>query len=287
MQTILTKAFGSELKTALKKTKIRQNALACHLKITPSAVSQTISGILVPSREHFDRITALLEGKTDISTLRDLWQRIRLGETEVSSAFNRKLHQSRQCRKLSVVNLANLSGISASRLRKLESDPGALPNAEEAEKLARILPGDFAQHVASCGDLDEPYTRRVTPILEVADRAADLPLISGDILSRYDGKESLADFAAGNAWEKVRCGVSTRGAVCAVELDAAAMGFAAPGKLLVFLGESSARKMSALTITEIGGRLRFVPTGQNASRKSALWRLPVAEIVYQPEKFLQ
>ncbi|MCQ2352614.1 MAG: transcriptional regulator [Victivallaceae bacterium] len=287
MQTILTRAFGCELKAVLKKAGIRQKVLAHHLKMTPSAISQTVSGILVPSRENFDQIAILVGDKADVSTLRDLWKRIRLGEKEIRSAFNRALLQFRQRRRLSVVKLANLSGIPASRLRKLESDPEAFPDASEAEKLALILQCDFGSYAASRGDQDEPYTPRVTPILEVADRAAELPLIDGEMLLLYSGKESLADFAAGNALEKVRCGALNRGAVCAVVLDAAAMDFAAPGKLLVFLGEEFMMNISSLSITEIDGELLFLPTAQSVRCQKACWRLPVAEVVYQPEKFLQ
>ncbi|GEM_PF-5535164 len=284
MQSILTKTFGEELRAALKAAHVRQNTLARHLNMTPSAISQTISGVLVPSRERLDQIVALLEGKADVVRLRRLWQRIRLGESEVHSAANKELLERRRKRHLSVVTLANLSGISAARIRELESDPGALPSAEEAEKLSGILKCDLGGYATSDGDADVRYTPVVTPILEVADRAMDLPLLSAEMLMHYRDGEPLADFAAGHALENVRCGVLNRGAVCAVVLDAGMMKINVPGKLRVFLSEGFFGELSALTLALTEKGLFFLPSSPSASAEKTYWRLPVTEVVFHPGK---
>ena len=102
--------LGAAIKAALKSGRRRQKALAGHLGITASAVSQMLHGRLLPDREKMEAILEFLMADARLSgLLMELWRRSRLGDFPERSDFNRRFgaHNEIFDRTQRIIELAN------------------------------------------------------------------------------------------------------------------------------------------------------------------------------------
>ncbi|MCQ2378155.1 MAG: helix-turn-helix domain-containing protein [Victivallaceae bacterium] len=284
MKSALTTAFGRQLKSALAAVGLRQNELADRMGLTASAVSQIVNGVLMPSRENLDRMMRYLGDSAEADALPSLWQRIRLGDREVFSRVNRALRNARRRRKLSIVHLADLCGISAERIRQLETDPDALPREGEIAALTAVLPVEPKRLRPRRDDLS--YSPEAAPLSVAADAGGLLPLLSETaLLSDYrPEKESLAAFAARTAEKTLPCCDPAAGAVAAVALDASVLGLDADGIVLALLGDETQDARPDLYLTAAKGKTALKSGSAAARMRNAEWKLPVPEIIFYPAR---
>ena len=284
MKSALCALFGRRLKEALKASGLRQNELARETKLTGSAVSQIVNGVFVPSRQTLDKMLELIGDSEYADHLAALWQRIRLGEKDALSPVNREIRNGRRRRRISVVQLANLSGISAERIRQLESGFDLFPTEEEIRSLVAVLPCKPERLRPKPAREEILYSNAPTPYLAAAEGPLDLPLIPGERLKEYRPPESFAVFAASAATSVTPCIHPATGAVAAAFFDAKTLGVGADGSLLVLLGEENLEKKPDFYL--IAKAKRFMLNNEDFAgrQKGVLWKLPAVEIVFMPSR---
>ncbi len=136
--------LGELIRGYLKQSKLRQLDFAQALAVSPSAVSQMLSGRMVPSLAQLDTMAQKLAlDRNQAAELRDYLARIRTGEEEIRSPLNDFIRSARIRRGLSVGQLSRLTGIPAADLSTLESRIGAQPSPTEAVRLAAVLECDI------------------------------------------------------------------------------------------------------------------------------------------------
>ena len=136
----LKKHFGDQLKQCIKKSNVRQVDVAEALGLSPSAVSQMLSGRIVPKLGQLDVIMQLLSlDRCVCADLRDCLARIRSGDEELRSPLNDFIKSSRTECGLSIAKLSEMSGIPEENLIMLENRLNIQPTPYEAVRLAAIF----------------------------------------------------------------------------------------------------------------------------------------------------
>ena len=144
--TELKLKLGALIRVYLKHSKLRQLDFARALNVSASAVSQMLSGRMVPSLAQLDIICQKLAlDRNQTAELRDCLTRIRTGEAHISSPLNDFLKSARIRRGLSISQLSNLTGIPAKDISTLETKVGVRPSPTEAVRLAAVLECEIAE----------------------------------------------------------------------------------------------------------------------------------------------
>lgn len=303
--------LGAAIKAALKSGRRRQKALAGHLGITASAVSQMLHGRLLPDREKMEAILEFLMADARLSgLLMELWRRSRLGDFPERSDFNRRFVELCRGRGLSVPQLAVRSGLTTARLRELSDDPGARPDGEERRILSGIFgcaPDDWLPDEA-----EQTYGDFPTPVLEAGDRNGgevlipecfpgggrieELPLLSLAELAAFSPQtDSLAGFAETNSRRSLPHLPVEAVGVVAVSADSADLGLALPGEVRLLLAEHRPPGFHKLDLAadrnggfrlcvqeRDAGKIRSLMCGRPRGRFRERWRLPVLELTLVP-----
>ncbi len=206
----LKEHFGTLLKAHIKKAKLRQRDVAAVLELSPSAVSQMLSGRLILNMKQLDLIVEKLSlDRNDCSELRDCLARIRAGDEELRSPLNDFIRSSRTKKGLSVEQLSQMSGISVENLQMLENRLNVQPTPHEAVRLAAIFEcelnelwqvspstvipmttaGEAKRRASMFCDVSTPY--KVDP-----NSAIKTPVVEFEELTRFDFRcDKLLDFA--------------------------------------------------------------------------------------------
>ena len=144
--TELKMKLGALIRAHLKCSGLRQLDLAAALELSPSAISQMLSGRMVPSLAQLDVMCEKLAlSRRQVAELRDCLSRIRTGESDISSPLNDFLKNARIRRGLSIKQLSDLTGIPAIDLKMLETRVGIRPNPTEAVRLSAALDCDLTE----------------------------------------------------------------------------------------------------------------------------------------------
>ena len=132
--------FGNMLKKHIKDSKVRQLDIAAALELSASAVSQMLSGRIVPSMKQLDTMTRLLQLDRNVcAELRDCLMRIRSGDEYMRSPLNDFIRSARIRCGLTVKQLAVMTGIPEENLNMLESCLNVQPTPHEAVRLSAIF----------------------------------------------------------------------------------------------------------------------------------------------------
>lgn len=210
--TPLKSMFGEKLRNLLIASPLRQRDIAEALDVSNSAVSQMLSGKIVPQHEQLGVICEKLHLDRDqVTELTAMLARIRNGERVLRSQFNQLLFSARCERGLELPKLANLTGVSASRLQVLETCFGAIPTLEEINKLAPVLscsPEDMlisaglarpkvSGSAVSVGEVSQDFKtpKRMLPLLQL-DQLKDLKS-SGESLFGFAARVALRQTGRG------------------------------------------------------------------------------------------
>lgn len=132
--------FGKLLKQYIRQSKVRQLDVAQALDLSPSAVSQMLSGRIIPHLKQLDTITQLLQLERPVcAELRDCLMRIRSGDEHLRSPLNDFIRSSRTRCGLSLKQLSAMTGIPEENLEMLETKLNVQPTPHEAVRLAAIF----------------------------------------------------------------------------------------------------------------------------------------------------
>ena len=120
--TDLKAQFCKQLKKYIKNAGVKQCELASALKMSASAVSQMLSGLIVPNVKQLDIIMEKIAlDRVTCAVLRDYLIRIRSGEEDLRSPLNDFIRDSRIKAGLSIEELSEQSGIPVEDLNNLEN----------------------------------------------------------------------------------------------------------------------------------------------------------------------
>ncbi|MBE6367808.1 MAG: helix-turn-helix transcriptional regulator [Lentisphaerae bacterium] len=198
----LKKFLGDQLKQHMKNSKVRQLTIAKAMGVTPSAVSQMLSGKMTPSMAQLNTFLEVL--KLDPATggkLRECLAKLRSGDTVLRSPLNEFIFSQRTERCLSLDQLAFMTGIPVENLSDLENRFEAVPSPHEATRLAAVFncapsdiwsvspdaPAAFPGQVV----FNDPCGRP-----EIAGAQPKSPVINFADLAKFDSKvDNLMSFA--------------------------------------------------------------------------------------------
>lgn len=284
----LKQQFVRLLREVLNDSGMTRGELIAHLGISASAMSQMLNGELLPTVTRLDQlIEALHPSVENAEKLQNMVLWLRSGATREHSDFNRRLFMARCQSLLTIDQLAMASGISAARLRRLESTAYAVPTPDEAAALSGIfgLPLEAGILVGASG---QGGALKVAESLNVV-----LPKITIDALSAYSKKEDLLKCVEANSIGFLAFHLLPAEAVAVVCAPAKRFGVALPGMLELVLGNARPQGFMRLELCrELRGDGFFVDgdaefygnallTG--GGKKKAAWRLPVLQINHIPE----
>ncbi len=231
--------FGDKLRKHLSNASLRQRDLAEAMKISCSAVSQMISGKIVPGHAHITTICQTLKLDRNQSTeLISMLVRIRNGERELRSRFNQMLFATRCERGISMEELSSLTGIPAYRLALLETACEVQPTIEEINKLSPAL-ACRPEEMLVCAGMVRP---RITgSAISVSDVAEDfqcsqqgLPMLYLEQLAEFKvSKESIFGFAAHAAHRQTRVGTHLSVPAVAVNCRARDLNLGTEGEVIL------------------------------------------------------
>lgn len=211
--TDLKKHFGSLLKKYIRESSCRQVDIAAALELSPSAVSQMVSGRMCPNLKQLDVITRTLSlDRTACAELRDCLMRIRSGDDQMRSPLNDFIKSERIRCGLTVEQLSQVCGIKQDTLIMLENKLNVQPTPWEAVRLAAIfncnlselwqsVPDQEASSVLSEVSAAQKYGHPVlrdnsAPYRADASSHIKTPVIRFEDLKKFNAKfDHLIDFA--------------------------------------------------------------------------------------------
>ena len=265
--------------------------LCDRLGISASAVSQMLSGDMLPTVRRLDQIIELLHpAADDAEKLQNMLLWLRSGSSRKLSEFNRRLFMARCQNSLTIEQLALASAIPASRLRRLERTAYAEPTMDEAATLSHILGQALVD-----GLLMPPPAPALTPVRKVAESADDmvLPRITLERLSNYFAGDDILRFAERNGCGFLAFHLLPAEAVAAVRAPAERFGAALPGTLELVLGNDRPYGFMRIELCRERSGDGFFMDGDGAlagclwtadsHKRAAAWRLPVLQVNHIPQ----
>ncbi len=148
----LREEFAAMLRHELVRTRVKQNVLAEHLDVTPSAVSQLLQGKITPNMKQLDRIFELLGLERQRAfELRCMLARIRCGADTVQSPLGELVMRLRSEKGLSRDQLAAACSLPLKTIELLETSPNAIPDVADLRSLAPALGCDEAELLGAAG----------------------------------------------------------------------------------------------------------------------------------------
>lgn len=288
--------FGMLLRKLLRERGIRQTSVSVLLGVTNSAVSQMLSGKIVPNAEQLNSILRLLKAEpAQVSELKLLVARVRMGGESFRSPFNEWFSSIRQQAGYTQSSLAHAAGIPLRQLRQLENNFAVEPTLEETRLLAPLLhvtPADFFAFSASSPD-------HVAESHVSYGEKTFIPQINGDGLSNFKFDQSIKAYARSHARQRVirpssvpddavqvrftdgtRIGLPWTGTVSMLLIDRIAdpathrlaLAFNAAGELRLF------ESVSVISWRELGN-----PNAPDLSLESSIPIISVTLLTEQPE----
>ncbi len=204
----LKKHFCELLKKYLKTAKAKQLDIAKVLDISPSAVSQMLSGSITPKLQQLEAIMEFLQlDRNATAELRDCLARIRSGDQELRSPLNDFIKSERTRNGLTIEKLSQISGIPEDTLVMLENKLNVQPTPYEAVRLAsifncnvselwQVVPDVPAQQAPPAPANGNVFRDGNTPYLPNTKAAIKLPIIKMDDLLNFNPRyDHLIDFA--------------------------------------------------------------------------------------------
>jgi transcriptional regulator with XRE-family HTH domain len=298
--TPLKSKLGETLRAILNASVIRQKDIAKALDISCSAVSQMLSGKIVPSHRQLETIFEMTCADRDLAMETEaLLYRIRNGDRTLRSAFNQQFMSARRMTGLDIGKLSARSGIAVSRLNMLENNLDAIATVEEINKLSPLLKWPVEDMLLAAG-LARPMVDGES--LSVAEPAAEyrtmrrtLPVLELSQLRDFrPGEENLFNFAMRHASRQTERGANLPVPAVAVVASCRELKMGVGGEVILLLSETRPEGYREVDlIRDRLGRMRVrerqrgclrVLQSQSAHAKVgyAKWSLPVLEMVLRP-----
>ena len=285
------------LRDHLRQKCLRQTKLAGALHVTPSAVSQILSGKIVPTQGVFDRIAEILALPCDeTARLQSMLLGIRSGMHGMPSPLNRRIFTLRCESGCSLAEIERLCRIPAERMKRLENDSSAVPTAAERETLANLFG-------AAIDPANSNYdsSREASSRLEVADHAGAYGSDGGEAyvtsLSPADFAEfragiSLADYLEGRNRDLVASELLPEWSTpIMVQGSSEMFHLKSRGRVKVIVVEPESVEKPAFFFCGDGRGNYFLRGGRGTGlpfasdrRFRAAWRLPVVDMSFRPAR---
>ena len=282
----LKQQFLRLLRDVMHRNGVRQKDLVQHLEVSASAMSQMLNGAMMPSQKRLDQMLEFLHPDlAEAEALQQMLYWLRAGRRRMPSGTNRRLFMLRCRSGISISRLAELSGISEVRLRRLESAATSQLSFDDAIVLAGVLG-------CSVGELtgEEVYEASASLPAEVAEAdTLSLPRIRLAELTEYNAGEHIGNFAFDRAGEFVERCLLSASAAAVVGASAAELNAALPGEFSLTLGDRKPEDFLPLELCRNAKGNFFIRGGGSGvfgipdGGAEAIWAIPLLEICYIPK----
>ncbi len=303
--------FGEKIKYYLRRAKVKQLELAKLLDITPSAICQMIKCRILMNLKQLSTVGHFLElSEDEMLEMQVLLTNLRNGESDLLTHFNRFMRKCRKDKGLSLTKLAQITGISAVRLRSFESDFNAYFTLEDAEKLSKvygITPDMMMKKIPdlSLEDITYPsHAQKVLPgVLEVAERGQTyipetrIPVVALEDFLAFHDENDLFIFGDVRSQEEIAYDIDKK--VVGVRAVAKDFGIDVPGDVIFFVTDripliyvcslylclDSSRKFRVLQKMENSNDFYYVmPSGEKEVFDEKInWSLGIIDIKFSPK----
>ncbi len=303
--TQLKQKFGERLRRYIQKTPVTQKDIADMLDVTASAVSQILSGRIVPNHGQLTAICRKLELDGNATTeLVSMLARIRNGERDLRSPFNTLLYACRCEKNMDVNQLAKKTGIEVSRLQNLESCFGVTPTLAEVNQLAQALNCAPEEFLVSAGMGEPKVSGNTVTLGEIKEEFKTpenlLPLLKlEDLKEMRSSDESIFGFAARKASGQTAAGAGLDVPAVALVCRGNELQLGAEGEVLLIVTAERAAGYREIELC-LGSKGKFFirernqnawwtyrlvhHDGQEEHFGNAVITLPVLEMVFRPLK---
>ena len=287
-----------KLREHLRQQRLRQAELAAALSMTPSAVSQILSGRIVPNQQTFDRILEILSlSGEDREKLQSLLLGIRSEMYRMRSPLNRRIHMLRSRAGHSLAEAERLSGISTIRMIQLENISSAVPSESEREALTRLFGVELMPEDDNGGVL-------ASPILEVSDHRSGFDedgrgshyilCMSPADFADFGADETLSDYIDAHPFDFVPADFSPKwNTPVLVQGSGEAFHLKMRGRVRIIVAEVGSVEKPAVVFCGDGRGNCFLRGSREAGfpfssdrRFRAVWRLPVVDMSFRPAQKL-
>lgn len=285
-KTPLKQQFLHLLRDVMRRNGVRQADVARHLNMSASAMSQVMSGVMLPSQRRLDQMFEFLHPDLEeAEELQHMLYWLRSGRDSLTSGSNRRLFMLRCRSGMSIRQLSESTGMTGARLRKLENAAGACPTSEEATKLAGALGCSTDELI---GEEKSYEASAALPVEAAEGLRCSLPMISLADMTAYSAEDDIGEFAQRLVREYV-AGDAVAGASAVVGVSASELFSDLPGDFFLTLGDRNAEKNAALRLCRNASGEFFVRGARSGVfRKPGggtdeVWSVPILEICYIPQ----
>ena len=285
-----------KLRGHLRQKCLRQAELANALEMTPSAVSQILSGKIVPTQAVFDRIAEILALPCDETVrLQSMLLGIRLGMNDMPSPLNRRIFTLRCQSGASLDEIRRLCGISVERMKQLENDSSAVPTATERGILTTFFGTEIDPENATYA------SRNISSRIEVAERRTEyrsdfdsgmafITLLSPADFAEFRTGVSLSEYLVGRNQNFVTSEFSPQWCnPVVVQGDCEMFHLKSFGRIRVIVVDERSVEKPAFAFCGDGRGNYFLRGDRKTGfplvsdqRFRAVWRLPVVDISFRP-----
>ena len=286
----LKQQFVRLLRDILIRSGVRQKDLVRHLGISASAMSQMLSGLLIPTPKRLDQMFELLRPRVeDAEKLQHMIYWLRSGRNRMPSGMNRRLFMLRCQRGLSVSQLSAACGISEARLRRLERFPSVRMSVAEEAALAEVFGCSDGYLSGKSG-----YEQSVSLPLEASDaHLVSLPSVDLEELREYAPPESIGRFVFSRARRFLQRAALPPEALAAVCAPAEQLRLALAGEVELILGDERPKGFLKLELCHAvaggffirgeSGMFHPEALGRPCEDATVKWSVPVLEVCYMPK----
>lgn len=293
--------FGKTLKHYMQRADVKQRDIAELIGVTCSAVSQVLHGKITIKQEQLDMICDRLGlNVAHAHELSSMLTQIRTGSTMARSPFNRMVFSLRCQRNLSPIQLANLSGISSTKIEAFENNFDVIPALPDIIKIAEVLECS-AEELAQSAGIRLTATGEVAP-QEVRESKnqymseIEIPCVDLIQLDNANDRETVLSLTANKAKETIYRSDMPEHDIIAVRCSPRDLSLGMPGYLTVYLSKERPKgykeidfvksKSGKFSIFEVkNGKYReykLSGTRRYAEESDFFWAFPVVEIVVRP-----
>ncbi len=230
--------FSNLVRAYLAASKTRQGSLALAMGVTDSAVSQIISGKIIPSIEQIAVMVRMLKlTREQEMELKVLIARIRFGGEILRTKLNEFLIGKRLAKKLSYSQVARATKIPVARVRLFENSLELEPTLEEAKKLGDLLGFTVEDVIKNSfdGTIESEQEACESAASYGGNKLETMPELNLELLNEYRYKQSICAFAQRHQLKRVLRPEWLPKGVCLVRTSGRELGMAWRGEVRLYL----------------------------------------------------
>ncbi len=298
------------LKECFVSAHVKQGDIAKLLGVSDSAISQMLVGKIVPNQAQIEKICEKVSvDRKKYLEITSLVSHIRSGFDELRSPFNHVLFAMRCQRGMSRRALSKASGIGNTRLRSLEHNCRAVPEAGEIKSLSAALccpeselSGCLTDGIQEVNTIPPEHFSKSVPamIMSVHDNTAEYSDGSSEILlplevfNDFSAKQDLFDFAGTKPHLTRTASSALPVRTVALQCTGKSLNLLWDGMVILHLTqdrpsgyfnvEFCRMKAGGYRLRELKGRTwrDFATRSRKRANEPILWSIPVLEFDFIP-----